>query len=203
MLKNPPHLFAFLTVALFSITAPANAASDTYDIDPRHSSVRVVWDYSGMVDAFLTFTEFEGVFQLDLEAPENSTVDVSIPISSMWTAVPSMTENLQSQWYFDAENYPTARFVAKKFVLNDENTGTMIGALTIKDKTHEVSFDVKLNYKGEHPLAPFRDNLDGVYVAGFSAHGVVSRAAFDLARVRTIGDDIDIYIEAAFERRNE
>ncbi|GJL95799.1 MAG: polyisoprenoid-binding protein [Hyphococcus sp.] len=185
--------------ALVLTTGSALAEPEAFEIDDEHSSVHVSWDYSGMVFPFLVFTKFQGTYLLDVENPENSTVDAVIPINSMWTSVDRMTKNLQSEWYFDVENHPTAQFKAASYEVTGENTGIMRGPLTIKGITHEAVFNVTMNHYGTHPLAEFRKSMDkDRIVAGFSAHAIISRADYEMTFVKTVGDEINIRIEAAF-----
>lgn len=195
--------FAILAGLAVLPGAAAGAAPHAYELDAQHSSVVAIWSNSGINRPFMVFPEFDGAFILDLEQPENSRIEVELATASLWTGVASLDSNLKSEWYFNVAQFPTARFEATGFELTDRHHGVMRGELTIKDRTHPVEFTVALNHYGRHPLAPFRDNLDDLVVAGFSAAAVVSRSDFDLGLVRTIPDEIEIRIEIAFEREGE
>ncbi|GAB4532426.1 MAG: YceI family protein [Parvularculaceae bacterium] len=194
----------FLAAAgLAVLGAPALAAPHPYELDRSHSSIVASWSNSGINRPFMAFPEFDGEFILDMEEPQNSRITVELAAASLWTGVAALDSNLKSEWYFDVAQFPTARFEATGFERIDPDHGVMRGDLTIKGRTHPVEFRVALNHYGRHPLAPFRDNLDDLVVAGFSASAVISRSAFDLGLVRTIPDEIEIRIEIAFEREGE
>ncbi len=186
-------------------TSAAAAAADgpiRYDLEVDHSRIEVEWDYGGMVKDQMTFTGFDGVFELDFDNPENSVVDVTIDMSSLATGIERMEKNLQSEWYFNVENFPTARFVATSFSRTDDTHGVMSGDLTIKDVTLPVSLDVTLNYHGIHPFAEVRDDEKWKTreAAGFTATATVSRYDFGISFIQIIPEFVTVNIDLSLER---
>ena len=66
----------------------------------------------------------------------------------------------------------------------------MIGTLTLRGVSQEVTLDVTLNALKRYPLPPFRRT------AGFSASTTLSRRAFGITLAGVIGDAVQVRIEA-------
>ncbi|KPP82300.1 MAG: Protein yceI precursor [Oceanicaulis sp. HLUCCA04] len=183
-------LAAFLTAPLMSGAALAEPVA--YEFDRSHTAISASWQHLGMSRQSIYFTDYEGVLLLDLEEPENSTVDVTFNLAGgFWVGADQerFEGHLESGDLFNTEAYPTARFVATSFETEDGETGTMTGDLTLLGQTHPVSLNVTLNFAGEHPMS-------GDPVAGFSATGTITRSEWGLGyAVPAVSDEIEISIE--------
>ncbi len=89
------------------------------------------------------FEEFEGKINFDPSKPENTTVEVEIETASIQTNDNDRDNHLRSADFLHVEDYPTMKFVSKRVEQKDKNHGTLIGDLTIRDQTREVSVDVE------------------------------------------------------------
>jgi polyisoprenoid-binding protein YceI len=81
----------------------------------------------------------------------NSHIEVTVPISGIDTFSPELNEKMPREKFFDAEKFPVAHFVSTKITTVDQQHATMIGDLTIRGVSREVSFDVSYNNKVMHP----------------------------------------------------
>jgi polyisoprenoid-binding protein YceI len=110
-------------------------------IDPGHAQL-------GFVGRHLKFTKVRGRFadvvgSIDVaDDPVDTTVDVTIGIASVDTGNEARDEHLRSSDLFDADRYPTASFRGRTAAWSADR-GTLVGDLTIKDVTRQVSFDVE------------------------------------------------------------
>lgn len=83
-----------------------------------------------------------------------------------------------------------------------ERTGELTGDLTVMGITKPVTLYVVWNFSGEHPLAAVNPNYKDVFVAGFSATGVLRRSDWGLSRaVPLVSDEIELTIETELVRR--
>lgn len=91
----------------------------------------------------------------------------------------------------DGERFPSARFVSTRVEPIDARRAHVIGTLTLRGVSQEVTLDVTLNAIKRYPLPPFRRT------AGFSASTTLSRRAFGItAWPGVIGDAVQLRIEA-------
>ncbi|MFN3834853.1 MAG: YceI family protein [Glycocaulis sp.] len=183
-------LAAFLTAPM--MTGAALAEPVAYEFDRTHTAIRASWDHLGMSRQSIYFTDYEGVLLLDLEEPENSTVDVTFNLAGGFWVGPNQDgfeAHLNRDDMFHTDAFPTARFVGTSFQTEDGETGVMTGDLTIRGETHPVSLDVTLNFSGPHPF-------NQRPVAGFSATGTLQRSQWGLdVAVPFVSDEIEISIE--------
>lgn len=140
-------------------------AAGTWEIDPGHAEV-------GFVGRHLLFTKVRGRFR-DLHGsievaddPNDTTVAVTIDMTSVDTGSDARDGHLRSGDLFDVARFPTATFRAE--VRNWRGrSGQLAGDLTIKGVTRPVVLDVEY-------LGYVRDPWGGDR-AVFSARGVVNR----------------------------
>lgn len=165
-----------------------------WQIDKSHSSVHFSVRHMMISNVRGEFEQFSGAINLDENDPTNTTVNVQIETASINTREQRRDEHLRSADFFDAEKYPHMTFVSKHVKQTGENTARLVGDLTIKDITREVSLDVEFVGQGKNPW--------GVTVAGFNARGKLNRKDFGLTwnvALETggvlVGDDININIE--------
>ena len=184
-------LAAFLTAPM--MTGAALAEPVAYEFDRTHTAIRATWDHLGLSRQSIYFTDYEGVLLLDLEEPENSTVDVTFNLAGGFWVGPDQDRfeaHLESDDLFDTAQFPTARFVATSFETEDGQTGTMTGDLTLLGETRPVTLNVTLNHAGGHPFNAERQ------VAGFSASTTIQRSQWGLGyAVPAVSDEIEISIE--------
>ncbi|MCB0035202.1 MAG: polyisoprenoid-binding protein [Anaerolineales bacterium] len=173
-----------------------------WQIDPAHSEIQFSVRHMMISKVRGTFQSFSGVVEFDEENPAATNVEVSIDTASVSTRNTDRDNHLKSADFFDAENYPVMTFVSKRVEVNSDSTGKLIGDLTIKDVTREVTLDVE--YAGQ-ALSPW-----GTTSAGFSAKGKLNRENFGLtwnAALETggvlVGTEIEIAIELEIVKQAE
>lgn len=140
------------------------------------------------------FNTFSGTVEFDEDNPTSSTVDVVIDVASIDTREQQRDDHLRSPDFFDAANFPDMMFKSKRIEQTGGKNGRMIGDLTIKDITKEVTLDVEYAGQAKSPW--------GTTNAGFSASGSVDRKEFGLNWNQVletggilVGDTIKIDIE--------
>lgn len=191
-------LAAFLAAPIMSGTALAEPVA--YEFDQTHTAIRASWDHLGLSRQSIYFTDYEGVLLLDLEEPENSTVDVTFNLSDgFWVGAnqQDFEDHLESGDLFNTAEYPTARFVATSFETEDGETGVMTGDLTLLGETRPVSLNVTLNFSGPHPMSERQ-------TAGFSASGTLVRSEWGLGYAAPfVSDEIELSIETELSVADE
>jgi len=75
--------------SLLSLFASLVAASETYKTDVGHTVVFFGWSHTGVTIQQGEFTKVEGPLNIDPEAPEGASVDVTIDVASIATGGPA------------------------------------------------------------------------------------------------------------------
>ncbi|WP_448143338.1 YceI family protein [Stenotrophomonas bentonitica] len=182
-----------LTLALLLCTAPwaVSAAPDTYRLDPVHTRVLFAVEHAGFSQALGTVSGSEGSLSFDPDDWSSATLTVSVPLQRLDLGDDKWNKAALARNLLDAERHPEARFVSTRIEPVDATHARVIGELTLRGVSHEVTLDVTLNAVKRHPMPPFRRT------AGFSATATLSRSAFGVdAWPSMIGDQVQLRIEA-------
>ena len=164
------------------------AAPVDYKIDPTHTATVFSWNHFGFSTPSANFTDIQGVIKVDNAKPANSSVEVTIPISSVNTNVPALDKEFQEEEWFNAAKYPNITFKSTKVETKDKKHFKITGDLTVKGVTKPVVLDAVLNKQGEHPMAK-------VPAIGFNATTSFNRSAFGIGNyVPNVGDKITVNI---------
>lgn len=177
------------------LTAATTALADkviTYTIDPQHSQVRFTWTHAGFSNPGAVFTDVTGTIQGDQDAPEKSTVDVSIPVMSLDSFVPLLNEHLlQSGDYFKSKDFPVITFKSTGMTDIDKTNRTfkLLGTLTVNGISKPVVLNAKANNVGPHPF------YDGAPAAGFDATTTLMRSDYGMGNyVPLVSDQLTVNI---------
>ncbi|TCB75597.1 YceI family protein [Acinetobacter sp. ANC 4173] len=174
---------AIASVATFSMAKPV-----AYQIDPTHTATVFSWSHFGFSTPSANFSNIQGTINVDNDKPVNSSVNVTIPLSSLNTNVAALDEHLKKAEFFDAINYPNITFKSTKVESLGNNQYKITGNLTVKDVTKPVVLDAVLNKQGEHPMTKLQS-------IGFNATTSFDRSAFGVgAYVPNVGDKITVNI---------
>ena len=175
-----------LAVALASTVTLA--APVDYKIDPTHTATVFSWNHFGFSTPSANFSDIQGVIKVDNAKPANSSVNVTIPLSSVNTNVPALDKEFQEEAWFNAAKYPNITFKSTKVETKDKKHFKITGDLTVKGITKPVVLDAVLNKQDEHPMAK-------VPAIGFNATTSFKRSDFGLGNyVPNVGDKITVNI---------
>ncbi len=129
-------LFAFAAAAMF--TGAVQAAPATYAIDPTHTFATFEIDHFGASTNRARFDKKSGSVEFD-KAAKTGKVDVVLDMTSVNSGTPAFNKHLQSADIFNAEKFPTAKFVSDKFAYDGDKLKEVTGQLTLLDKTNPVT----------------------------------------------------------------
>ena len=111
---------ALLTLAAQGVRAEAA----TYSVDPTHTAVIFEMQHFGTSTNRGRWAAKEGTVQFD-RAGKTGKVDITIDAASITTGVPALDKHIKSAEIINAEQFPTARFVADKFVFNGDKVAVL------------------------------------------------------------------------------
>ena len=173
--------------ALVLLTSAANA--ETYKFDANHTSVTWSANHFGFSNPSGKFTDVDGSLTLDEKNPQKSSLEAIIKISSLNTGLSKFDTHLKTADFFDAEKFPTAKFVSTSVVLVGKKGAKVKGDLTLHGVTKPVTLDVKLNKLGANPFTQKP-------TAGFSATTVIKRSEFGMNfGIPGVSDEVKLVIE--------
>jgi len=171
----------------------ADAPSGLYKSEQGHAYIAFTYVHQGYSKPILRWGKMDASLNLDSENPENSTLTVEIPVSSIDSGVDAFDDHLVSADFFDADNHPVITFKSTAMEQIVTGTGRVTGDLTIKGTTKPVTLDVKLNKIGKN----FRSGVD---MFGISATGRVQRSDFGVDKYGPMANDVDLMIEVEFQK---
>lgn len=119
-------------------------APGLWQIDPAHSGVDFQVRHLGLSKVRGRFGVFSGALTI-AEAPEQSSVAVSIEVESIDTREPTRDTHLRSPDFFDAATHPTIEFTSRS-VTGAGSQWEVEGDLTIKGVSRPVVLEV--TYEG-------------------------------------------------------
>jgi polyisoprenoid-binding protein YceI len=187
-LSIPFHAVALLVLA-GAVRLPALAQTQTWYLDPNHSSAQFAVRHMGISTIRGTFNKVGGVV-VDSSDLSKASVHVTIDAGSIDTRVEMRDKDLRSDHFFDVAKYPTITFQSKRV----ESAGTgklkVAGDLTMHGVTRELVLDV------DGPTPPIKDPKGNSH-RGLSATATLSRADYGMAfDAPMVGDQIAIQIDA-------
>jgi len=180
----------FLAVAALvaMMSTPALAATSTWNLDPFHSNAQFFVKHLGISTVQGDFTKVTGTVMLDDQDITKSSVSVTIDVNSIDTRVQRRDDDLKSEHFLNAAQFPTITFQSTKVAKAGDNTLKVTGNLTIRGVTKEVTLDVT------GPTAPI--SAMGSQRRGASATTKVNRQDFGVsADPGMVGDDVTILID--------
>jgi polyisoprenoid-binding protein YceI len=185
------RLFVLIAVLMFG----AMASAEDFAIDVTHSSIGFRVSHMVISKVPGEFRAYEGTIKgFDGADISTGSVELSIDAASIDTRNENRNGHLQSPDFFDAAKFPKITFKSKKVVKGAGNAFQLVGDLTMRDSTKEVTLDCTFNGK-------FSD-AKGNTTVGFSGTGKIDRQQFGITYGKVldtgglaIGNEVEISIE--------
>lgn len=182
-------------MALLFLAIPILTYAATWQLDPAHSSFQFKIRHLTVSNVKGDFSKFQGVAHIDDQNITHLKVEVTIDVTSVNTGHAQRDEHLRGPDFFDVTKYPTLLFVSKKVIKTDANRLKVIGDLTLRGVTREITVDV------EGPTPEVKDPW-GNFRRGATATAKINRRDFGITWNKVldtgglvVGDEVAIYIE--------
>jgi len=136
----------------------ADEHSGTYDFDNEgdHQFIHFKISHLGYSWLYGRFNEFDGQFVYDAENPDNSSVNVTIDTGSVDSNHAERDKHLRSEDFLYVDEFPKATFKSKRVVVDGEGEADIIGDLTLRGVTKEVTLDAEMIGHGADPWGGYR-----------------------------------------------
>ena len=129
--------------AAITVLSSVALANETYKFDQAHSTIGFsVHQFLGTTQG--KFTKFDGKIEIDREHPENSSVTARIDVRSIDTGIVKRDNHLRSPEFFNVEKYPEMTFRSHSVKQTGQQTGDILGDLTMHGVTKPITLHVKL-----------------------------------------------------------
>lgn len=183
----------FLSVAVATLVLSIGANATEFNIDKSHSQVGFNIKHMVVSTTKGYFKNYSGKIDFDVNSKTFKVLNADIKTSSIFTDNQRRDEHLQSKDFFNSKDFPQIKFNMTSY---DAKNGKMVGDLTIKDVTRQITLETTYNGSVKDPKGKTR--------IGFELAGKISRKDFGLTWNQVletgglaVGDDVklDIAIE--------
>lgn len=185
-------LFIFAGFSLANDSEDENLRTIEWEIDRPHSAINfTVRHFFTPVNGI--FEDYEATVLFNPEDLNGSRIDVTIPVSSVNTRNDRRDGHLQSEDFFNVEQWPNISFTSHTIESRGDNQYVAIGEITIRDVTREFELPFTLLGIMDHPM---RENTQ---IAGITANAELLRTDFgvgvgDWAATVVVGDKVNIQL---------
>lgn len=198
MLRKTPLRLA---LALFTLLVAPLAGAATWEIDSAHSGAHFSVRHMMVSNVRGDFGKVTGTVVFDAKNPKAAQVNATIDVSSINTREPKRDEHLRSPDFFDAAKFPTITFKSKRVEQAGEGKYKVVGDLTIRGVTKEVTLDV------EGPAPEAKDPWGNVK-SGATATTKINRKDFGLAWNKVletggvaVGEEVKITLDIELNKK--
>lgn len=139
-----------------------------WKLDPTHSEIEFKVKHMMISTVTGSFSEFDATAETEDDSFKNAEFAFNAKVDSISTKNEDRDTHLKSDDFFNAEQFPQLTFKSKSF-----NGEKMVGDLTIRDVTKEITLDVDFNGIAVDPY--------GQTKAGLEATGTINRKDFNLS----------------------
>ncbi|MBU2494091.1 MAG: YceI family protein [Bacteroidetes bacterium] len=187
-------------LAVILLTATLSFAQTKWTFDKSHSNIGFSVTHLIITEVDGSFKNFDGTIESAGDEFSGAKVEFSAETSSIYTGNEKRDNHLKSDDFFNAEKFSNMTFKSKTFTKTGDNKYKMVGDLTIRDITKEVTLDVKYNGTVKDPW--------GNTKAGFKITGEINRFDYDLkwnalmeAGGAVVGKDVSLDINVQLQKQ--
>lgn|SRR5690554_6496093 len=166
-----------------------------WTLDNTHSEIAFKVKHMMISTVTGHFEDFQATAKTDGDDFNGASLEFSAKTASINTKNKDRDAHLQSDDFFNSEKFPEMKFVSKSF-----KGDKLVGDLTIRDITKEVTLDAELNGVAVDPY--------GQTKAGFEIRGEVSRKDFGLtwnsvteAGSIVVSDKVKLVVDVQFTKQ--
>jgi polyisoprenoid-binding protein YceI len=174
-----------------------------YQIDSQHTGAHFKVRHMMISNVKGEFSRIAGSAEFDPSNLSASHVEATIDSASVNTREAQRDSHLRSHDFLDVTRYPKITFRSTKIVSTGKDSFEVIGDLTIRDVTREVTLQVE-------SVTPEIKDPDGLWRLGATASTRIARKDFGLTWNAVlesggfvVGDEVDITIDVELVRKAE
>lgn len=144
----------------------------SWQLDKAHSSINFSVRHMMISTVRGRFEDFDGTFDVNEADPTKSKVEITLQVDTINTKEPQRDGHLKSPDFFDAAQYPVITFKSKRVEKVSDSDWRLVGDLTIKGVSKEVTLNVEYAGQAKSPW--------GTVNAGFTGQAKINRKDWGL-----------------------
>jgi len=176
------------------MTATTQAQTTTWALDPAHTQAEFAVKHMVFTTVKGHFSDITGEIKFNEGDWSKSSVNVTMPVSTVTTKDEKRDAHLKSPDFFDSENNPNITFTSTKVEKGRGDDFKVYGDLSIRGVTKPVVLDATFNGQGPTPF--------GTTIISFSASTKINRKDYNVSFNMPlegggvlVGEEIKISIE--------
>lgn len=182
-----------------SLGSAGSASASSWELDASHSVLGFSVKHMMISNVHGRFDKATGTLELDDKDVTKSSVKIEIEVGSVNTNEAKRDGHLKSPDFFEADKFPKMTFKSKS-ITKAGNNFKVVGDLTIKNVTKEVTLDVELSAEAKDPW--------GNVKRGVTVSGKLNREDFGLTWNKAleaggvlVGKDVSLTLDAEFNKK--
>ncbi|HEU4989307.1 MAG: YceI family protein [Gemmatimonadota bacterium] len=166
----------------------------TWQIDTAHSDAEFAVKHLMISTVKGHFGDVTGTVVVDEAVPANSKADVTIAVASIDTRDEKRDAHLRSADFFDVEHFPTLTFKSKRVDGALGGDFKLVGDLTIRGVTREVTLNVESAGTAKDPWGGERSAYSATTKINRKDFGLTWNVALETGGV-LVGDEVKISLD--------
>jgi polyisoprenoid-binding protein YceI len=186
-----------LLIVAFALITPLAMAQSTWTLDPAHSAAQFQVKHLMISTVRGEFTKMSGKLAFNGRSYSTLQAEAEIETGSINTREPKRDNHLRSADFFDAAAFPKIIFKSTRVTDVQGNNFKLIGALTIRGITKEITLNVE--------ASPIIKGMNGETRIGAQATGKLNRQDFGVKWNKSldsggvvVGDEVKITLDLEF-----
>jgi len=151
-------------------------------VDPDHSVAAFSIRHMMIAHVRGQFNKIAGSIYFDPTNIDNSSVELTIDVSSIFTGVPKRDDHLRSPDFFDMEQYPNISFKSIRITSVNGTQVKVTGDLTIHGITRQITVPVEIS-------GPVKDPFGDGLSLGFTASAIINREDYEIKWNQPMADN--------------
>ena len=178
-------------------TAAAETKVSTWNIDPAHTTIEFSAKHMMITTVRGRIVDLRGTIEVNEQDPSASRTEVEMEAKSIDTRNEQRDTHLRSGDFLDVEKWTHVTFRSKKVEgarARPDSKFKVVGDLTIKDVTKEVTLDVTYEGRGKDPWGGERVSFSADTKIDRREWGLIWNAALETGGV-LVSNEIKIHID--------
>ena len=177
----------FMILGLLAVLSFPAAATETYQVDPVHSSAIFRIKHLGIAYVYGRLNDLSGTLKINDETPASSVVEIYAKTKNVDTFNSERDNHLRSPDFFHAKKFPMVSFISKSFTKVGKDVYEVTGDLALHGVTRPLTVKAQRTGEGKDPWGGFR--------IGFETTFTIRRSDFGMNfMMGGVGDEVRIIL---------
>lgn len=187
---------------LFVLLTFLTATSVTFaqwTVDKGHTKLTFIAGHHGISEVDGYFKKFDAKITATKDDLSDAVFEVTAETASLNTDLEMRDNHLKAEDMFNVEKFPTLTFKSTSLTRYIGNKYTMVGDLTIKGVTKQITLDVTMNGPAAHP-----NPNNKVPQLGIKGLATIKRSDFGIGgklATAMVSDEVQIRVTGEFQKK--